>query len=193
MGRLHIFCRLEFLVFSQHDWNLTAGFSFPRTSGTNNSPIPVETLMTPLPEAYSIRDRFKNTQLSKDCGTRHGQWVFLAAQTHPSRQCHNPVPGHTSAWLAPISLLHVLISCPSLSRFIFSQLPAMCSQLAKDRMPFACIHKLPGDFYWTVNVTSLDIILPLPALGWHAKLKLSRQDAVHPSLAFGFHVGKASP
>lgn len=182
MGKIHIFYRLEFLVFSPHYWTLIAGFSFPKTSQTNNSPIPVETLMTP----HSIRDWLKTTQLSKDCGARHGQWVFSAAQTHPCRQCRCPVLGH-------IAGSHLIASCLDFLFFTFviSFLSASCHVFSACKWQDAiCIHKLPGDFYWTFKVTSLDIILPLSALGWHAKLKLVRQDAVHPSLAFGFHVGK---
>lgn len=91
---------------------------------------------------------------------------------------------------------HLIASCLDFLFFTFTIyfLSASCHVFSScKRQDAICIHKLPGDFYWTVKVTSLDTILPLSALGWHAKLKLIRQDAVHPSLAFGFHVGKASP
>lgn len=192
MEKHHFFCRLEFLVFSQHYWALTAGFGFPRTSVTNNSPIPVETLLTSLPEAYSIRDRFKTTQLSKDWGARHGQWVFFCCP-EPPIQIRSQFSPRTHKCMAGS---HLIASCPDFLFFTFVIyfLSASCHVFsACKRQDAICIHKLPGDFYWTVKVTSLDTILPLSALGWHAKLKLIRQDVVHPSLAFGFHAGKARP
>ena len=129
MGNLHIFT----------DWNSRCPVStielpqlspaFPRTSGTNSSWVPCETLMTPLPEAYSIRHMPKHAQL-KEYGTRHGQWVFLEVQTHPSKECHNLVPSQTNArWLPsncfvswfPAPHFQVLFSLNFLSCVLSSQ------------------------------------------------------------------------
>lgn len=152
MGKLHIFCRLDFLVFSQHYWTITARFSFPRTSGTNNSAIPVQTLMTPtVSEIGSKPHCFQRTVVPG----MTSESFLLPRPTHADHvtvqsQPHKCVAGS-----------HLITSCLDFLFFTFTIyfLSASCHVFsACKRQDAICIHKLPGDFYWTVKVTSLDII-----------------------------------
>ena len=190
MGSLHIFA----------DWNswfsvsttelAQLGPAFPRTPGTNKSSIPVETLMTPLPEFYSIRHMLKNAQLL----IWYQAWMasLFGSSDPPIKRIwqSSPRPDECTAGS------HLIASCLYFLSLMFKFyfLSTSCDVFsACKRQDAICIHKLQGDFYWTVEATSSDIILAVSALGWYSKLKLLIQDAVWPSLALGLHLGKASP
>lgn len=120
--------------------------------------VPVEALMIPLPEAYSIRHMLlvvfsnlisfydSNAQILKEYGTTHGWQVFLEVQMWKfkcSQQRNVMVQSQTRGMHSQRpSNCSVLVSCPSFSSLIFSQLPVMCSQLAKDRMPSVLTNKI---------------------------------------------------
>lgn len=182
-----IFLQTGILGFSVSTTELAQlGPVFPRTSGTNNSSIPVEALMTPLPKAYSFRPQ--------KCTAHKRIWYqawmgsLPGSSDTPIKRMSQPSPTPDECTAGS----HLIASClnflPFIFKFYFFSTSCHVFSACK-REDAICIHNLQGDFYWTVRVTLSDIILTVLALGWYSKLKLIMQDAVWLSLA----LGKASP
>lgn len=190
MGMLHIFCTLDswFSVSTAEPSQLGSA-----SQGALEPTIPQFLLKL-------LRRRLQKPKVP-EIGSKIHSFQKTVVPGMAAESFWVPRPAHPMSQSSPrphkcMAGSHFLASCLDFLFFTFTIhfLSASCHVFSACRRQDAiCIHKLPGDFYRTVKVTSLDIILPLSALGWHAKLKLIRQDAVHPSLATGFHVEKTSP